>query len=789
MRLYSGMSPEFVRDTVRNQIASKLETAFFNYYRYKPSPAETNSWKNSLRAMAQIVEYAKLDDHGVLLEYQLPLSSQRLDCMLCGKDGLAKDRAVIVELKQWEECETTRADKLVLSWVGGRKREILHPSVQVGQYQRYLQDSHSAFHETAMPVGLDACAYLHNYVLQKDDPILDTKFSEHLSVFPIFSRDGADELAQFLASRLETGGGFSVLGRIEQSRYKTSKKLMEHIVSTVESRSPWVLLDEQLVVFEKILSAARSFSHDSRKQVIIVHGGPGTGKSVVAINLMAEILRENRVCHYATGSKAFTETLWSLLGSRSKSIVRYFNSYGAADPDSIDVLVCDESHRIRETSNSRFTPRAKKSSVPQVEEILNAAKVSVFFIDDRQMVRPNEIGSTEYIARIAGKYGAEISDYDLTVQFRCAGSQGFVNWINNTLGIERNANVLWDGAEGFEFRVFESPFELEEAIRRRAAEGHSARVAAGFCWPWSKPRFDGSLVDDVEIGDYRRPWNAKPDSGKLSSEIPQASLWVTDPRGIDQIGCVYTIQGFELDYVGVIWGKDLSYDLDLQTWVADKTESCDKEVKRSKDNFLDLVKNTYRVLLSRGMKGCYVYFIDKETERFVRTRLDSSAMETALDSALPTPEERYTTHVPLLTLDVAAGSFGVEQIVNDEEFNWIRVNSTHLLRKGMFVARVIGHSMEPRIEDGAYCLFSSPVVGTRQGKIVLVRLRNGVDPESGERFTLKSYSSEKVFSSDGTWKHSKIFLRPFNHEYATIELSEEEDGSFDVVAEFVEVVG
>ena len=161
-------------------------------------------------------------------------------------------------------------------------------------------------------------------------------------------------------------------------------------------------------------------------------------------------------------------------------------------------------------------------------------------------------------------------------------------------------------------------------VRQRANACFTARVAAGFCWPWSEPRGDGTLVDDVVIGSYQRPWDAKPGSRRLAPGIPPASLWATDPNGINQIGCVYNIQGFELDYVGVIWGKDLRYDLDRQEWIGDRTQSADSVVKRSKEQFVDLVKNTYRVLLSRGLKGCYVFFMDRDTERFVRSRMETT---------------------------------------------------------------------------------------------------------------------------------------------------------------------
>jgi hypothetical protein len=622
MRLYAGMSEDFIRDTTRNRIAERLRDAFFSYYRYNPPPAEVNSWRNSLRAMTDVLDIGSLHDHGILLEYQLPLSSKRIDCIVCGRDDGARDQAVIVELKQWERCEPAEPEKVVTSWVGGRQRDVLHPSVQVGQYRQYLEDTHSAFHEAPRPIRLSACSYLHNYVSTSTDPLLAPKFADVLRTDPLFDADAADALAAYLKDRLAQGSGRPVLQRVEESRFRPSRKLMDHVAEAIRSHSPWVLLDEQLVVFERIRSTVKSGLFGRRKQIVIVRGGPGTGKSVVAINLMAQLLREGRNAHYATGSRAFTETLWDILGTRARATFKYFNSYARAQLNEVDVLICDESHRIRETSNSRYTKQTMRSVKEQARELIDAAKVAVFFIDDRQIVRPNEIGSSDYIKKHARSVDAELSEYELEVQFRCAGSDGFVNWIDNTLRIRPTANVIWDGGDGFDFQILNSPEELETAIRGRAAAGFTARVAAGFCWPWSKPNPDGTLIEDVVIGDYRRPWDAKPGRWRLAPGIPSASLWATDPNGINQIGCVYNIQGFELDYVGVIWGKDLRYDFEQQAWIGDKKESADSVVKRSKDRFVDLVKNTYRVLLSRGIKGCYVHFMDRDTERFVRTRME-----------------------------------------------------------------------------------------------------------------------------------------------------------------------
>jgi len=594
MRLYAGMSQNFIHDTTHNQIAGKLSEAFIRHFRYKPSPSEVNSWRNSLRAVSDVFQLAHLDDHGVILEFQLPLTSRRLDCLVCGKDGHARDSAVIIELKQWDRCGRAAGDNLVSTWIGGAEREILHPSAQVGQYHHYLADNHTAFHEGPTPVQLKSCAYLHNYFSEEGDPLLDDSFKPLLLQFPTFTADDVPLLKDFLISGLSGGSGQPVLRKIEESKYRPSKKLMEHVSNIIRGNKEYVLLDEQYVVYNKVLACSKEGFYDRRKIAIIVKGGPGTGKSVIAINLMRDLLSQEINAHYATGSKAFTETLRKIIGLRGSSQFKYFNSYAQAQSNEIDILICDEAHRIRKTSNSRFTPRGQQSNKPQIQEILDASKVSVFFIDDKQVVRPDEIGSSGFIREQAEKNGCRIFEYELEAQFRCAGSDGFVNWINNTLDIERTANVIWEGDESFEFKVFPSPQALDDAIREKARMGNTARMTAGFCWPWSDPKNDGNLLEDVQIEGYSRPWNAKPNARRLAAGIPKATLWAYEPNGINQIGCIYTAQGFEFDYVGVIVGADLTYSLDDQKWDGHPENSFDRPVRRARGNFVELVKNTYR---------------------------------------------------------------------------------------------------------------------------------------------------------------------------------------------------
>jgi len=626
MRLYSGTTASLIDDTTKNRIATKLTDAFFHEFRFQPAPSEVNSWRNSLRAVSQVFQEGNLLNNGVILEFQLPLTSRRLDCLVTGRNNWSRESAVIVELKQWDKCEDGNGRNELSTWVGGNMRDVLHPSAQVGQYKTYLEDAHTAF-DPDSGIQLNACSYLHNYSCDATDVLFAKKFRDLVDRFPLFTGDDVEKLIAYLRPHVANGDDGEILKTIEQSRYRASRKLLDHVSAIIKGNSQYTLLDEQLVVYDRVMQAADDGVRGKKKCVIIVKGGPGTGKSVIAMNLLGDLSGKGLNTHYVTGSRAFTTTVREIVGTRASQQIKYFNGYAAAGYGDVDVMVCDEAHRIRETSNSRFTPRAKRSKGPQIGELINASKTTVFFIDDDQVVRPGEIGSSDYIRQYAKADNCTILDYELEAQFRCAGSAAFVNWINNTLQIKRTANVIWNMDEPkFDFKILESPSALDQAIREKVRQGLTARITAGFCWKWSDPLPSGRLPNDVVIGDYARPWNAKSDAGHLAPGIPRESLWAYQAGGIDQVGCIYTTQGFEFDYVGVIFGKDLVFDSSSATWIGDPSQSADAVVRRSKSEFLRNVKNTYRVLLSRGMKGCYVTFLDAATEHFFRSRIESETI-------------------------------------------------------------------------------------------------------------------------------------------------------------------
>ena len=618
MQLFRGSVSEFVRLESEREMVRRLHASFLEYYRYAPSASEENSWRYSLVALSKQLKRSDLTDHGVILEMQLPLSSLRLDCMLTGTDSDKADGAVIVELKQWSDAWPADEDECVTVEYAGHPHVQVHPSVQARNYADYLCDNKAVFHE-APAVALTACSWLHNFQPDPQSPLVDKqKFASLLETNPMFSASDGDRLADYLNTRLCGGDGMRVLERVVSSRYAPSKKLLEHTAAMIAGERTYVLLDDQRVAYQKILAAAREAGKGRKRTVILVNGGPGTGKSVIALHVMADLLKEARNVQHATGSRAFTNNLRRILGARAAYQFKFFNNYVTADPGDIDVLICDEAHRIRESSNSRYTSAGRRSERSQIDELIHASKVAVFFIDDKQVVRPGEVGSSELIRLAADDAGARLKEQRLVAQFRCAGSDEYIDWVDNLLGIRVSDRQRFDSSNGFAFRTFDSPEDLEGAIRRRAEEGESARLTAGFCWKWSKPK-DGSLIDDVVVGTFRRPWNAQPDATRLPKSVPKSHFWATDPRGLNQVGCVYTAQGFEFDYVGVIWGPDLVYRKGLG-WVGVKAASFDAAVKRAPaERFAGLIKNTYRVLLTRGMKGCYLHVMDGETRAYVES--------------------------------------------------------------------------------------------------------------------------------------------------------------------------
>ena len=576
-------------------------------------PGEVKSWQNSIPVLTQDLADAGLGQVEVLLEHKLPLSSKRTDALLAGvhpKTGRAS--YLVVELKQWSHVQPWQDSTTLVDVDGARYRPSLHPSLQVGGYVDYLGDFTLAIGENNAHLG--GAAYLHN---AGDDGVRPLRASaEALAAAPLFTADHRGEWLEFLQAHFAPESGANAADSLLRSKIAPSKQLLERAAAEIQQREQFQLLDEQRVAYEIVLEAVKASYRGNGKTAIVVSGGPGSGKSVIALSVVGELARQGRSVLHATGSQAFTQTLRKVAGHRStrtKALFKYFNQFMDAVPNDLDVLVLDEAHRIRETSVDRWTPKRVRESAPdrpQVDELLEAARVPVFLLDEHQVVRPGESGTVALIDERAKRLGIQVQHVDLNAQFRAGGSEKYIDWVLSLLGLSATDGVRaavshdppmpWEGDDRYSLVVAETPEAMEALLLSKMADGDSARMTAGYCWPWSDPTPEGQLVPDVRIGSWERPWNLR--SERRVGDAPPSHLWATEPGGFGQIGCVYTAQGFEYDWNGLIIGPDLVWRTDR--WVAQRTESKDPAFRSLKavgaEEFDQLLRNVYKVALRRS---------------------------------------------------------------------------------------------------------------------------------------------------------------------------------------------
>jgi len=624
MRLYEGAIADFNAAVLENKIADQIASKYQIYYGRAAGQSEFRAWQQSLVFARNAFDYSRLSDNFLIVEYELPYSTRRIDVLVFGRDGQKTDSVVLIELKQWsnENVDDCLTEGNILVDYGRFKKEQAHPSLQVQGYHFDLTDFLTIFGEEPK-VTLNSCAYCHNYSREGKNPVLFfQKFEKDIDTFPVFAKEDVRALGTYLGERLSQGNGLEVFSRFVTSPIRPSKRLLEHTSQMINKQQMFNLIDDQISAYNSIMHKAKHLSKIDGKSAVIVKGGPGTGKSVIALEVMGELMRQGKTVFHATGSSAFTKTLRKIVGNRAQQLFKFFNSFTASEPNSIDVLICDEAHRIRASSNSRYTRRENRSGVPQIDELLRMAKLCVFFIDENQIVRPTEIGSISLIKETAMRFGVKnenVAEFELKTQFRCSGSDAFLQWLDKILNITESENFAFDAR--MQFKIFPTPSEMMAEIRKRNAEKrNSARIVAGFCWPWSNPNPDGTLVNDVQIGNFAMPWEKKDTFWK----------WATDDSGMEQVGTVYTAQGFEFDYIGVIFGNDLVYDAGKQEWQSVSRNSHDTQVKRNNPGLARHLQNVYRVLMSRAHRGVYVYFMDVETERRFRSALPELGGSVAL---------------------------------------------------------------------------------------------------------------------------------------------------------------
>ncbi|MCY3883718.1 MAG: DUF2075 domain-containing protein [Gammaproteobacteria bacterium] len=615
MIVYSATKAEFSEHVVTNQIEDVILAGFRSQFGHGTSPSEIESWNNSLQYMKNALDLAAIpDDAGVAIEYQIPLTSKRVDFILSGLNGDERETVVIVELKQWQEVGATPKDAIVKTALGGSLREVTHPSYQAWTYAALIRDFNVEVQDGG--ISLFPCAYLHNCT--EPSSVKSTFYSEHTAKAPVFVRRDTDLLSDFIRQHVRYGDKTKILYRIENGELRPSKSLADHLASLLKGNREFEMIDDQKVVYETALDLALK-AQNGRKQVLLIEGGPGTGKSVMAINLLVDLTNRQFVAQYVSRNAAPRAVYESrLTGTITKSrVTNLFKGSGVyvnTSPDDLDCLIVDEAHRLNEKSGL-----FRNEGENQIEEIIRAAKFSVFFLDQDQRVTLRDIGNREEIRKWAREAGAELTEQKLESQFRCNGSDGYLAWINSALQIERTAHSTLDKID-FEVRVLDSPTELWEEIENLNRINKKSRVVAGYCWDW-KGKKDPEIKDVViPEHDFAMKWNLDRDG----------SLWLVSPDSVSEIGCIHTCQGLELDYVGVIIGEDFVIRDGRVVSDASKRSRQDSSVhgykKMLRENpseaksLADMViKNTYRTLMTRGQKGCYIFCVDEETNDYFKS--------------------------------------------------------------------------------------------------------------------------------------------------------------------------
>ncbi len=614
MIVYSSTKSEFRQDVRDNRIDGLILEAYQRNLGHSTSKAEIASWKNSMMYMNNILEDDDIPDNtGVAIEYKVPQTSKRIDFILTGTNNQNRSTAIIVELKQWSDAKLTDKDGVVKTTLGGVQREVNHPSYQAWTYAALLEDFNKTVQE--QNIALKPCAYLHN--MKKGDVIKNPRYRSYLQKAPSFIRTDAKRLSDFIKQFIRYGDSGKIIFEIDNGKIRPSKNLADKLLSMLQGNEEFIMIDDQKLVFEAALNLVQ-ISTVKDKHVLIVEGGPGTGKSVIAINLLVQLTNDRLVSQYVTKNAAPRDVYESVLtGSFTKSHISNLfigsGGYINCEPNIFDALIVDEAHRLNEKSGM-FQNKGEN----QIKEIIKASKASIFFIDEDQRVTWKDIGEIREIEKWANKLGATVHRMELQSQFRCNGSDGYLAWIDNVLQIKETANDTLEGID-FDFRVFDSPNKLREAILDKNKINNKARLVAGYCWNWISKKPENKAQNDIVIEEdnFAMRWNLASDG----------NLWIRKPEAVNEIGCIHTCQGLELDYIGVILGPDIvirNGELLVQPDQRAKTDQSLKGYKKALNENPGaaiakaeaIVKNTYRTLMSRGQKGCYIYSTDPETNAY-----------------------------------------------------------------------------------------------------------------------------------------------------------------------------
>ena len=712
-----------IEDIIRESVKQKLNKNVGN--------SEYISWKNSLGSMYHVINSELIPNNsGIAIEYSIPRTKNRIDFIITGQDEDHKDKVIIIELKQWTDIQITDKDAIVLTRFKQGLSEELHPSYQAWSYSSLLFGFNATVYDEN--IGLEPCAYLHNHI---DDNVIKNDFyQDYINKAPVFCKGEKEKLQKFISKFIKYGDKTDIMYRIDNGEIRPSKNLADSMVSMIKGNEEFIMIDEQKIVYETALSFARKSNKDN-KNVLIVEGGPGTGKSVVAINLLVTITKLGLNTQYVTKNSAPRAVFESkLTGTLKKTnISNMFTGSGSfigCDSNIFDFLIVDEAHRLNKKSGM-----FKNLGENQIKEIIEASKSSVFFIDEDQKVTWHDIGEKEEIEKWANKIGAKIYNLKLESQFRCNGSDGYLSWLDDVLQIEDTANINLKDIK-YDFKIIDSPNKLRDLIFEKNKINNKARLVAGYCWNWVSKK--NKNLNDISLPEYNfgMKWNLASDG----------NLWIMAPESVNEIGCIHTCQGLEVDYVGVIVGPDFivrdgkvitspkeraKTDASLKGYIKEFKES--PEITKIKADAI--IKNTYRTLMTRGMKGCYVYFTDKETEKYFRSRLENNDdKEKEITHTLKSP---YIDTFEMISVPLVGSAPCGEPLLGENNIEEMVMVEKAKIKPGVkyFIVRASGDSMNKAgINDGDLVLCRYSEKGETGDRVVALL--------DGENVTIKMYEKK-----------------------------------------------
>ena len=615
MIVYSATKGKFIDDVRSNQISDIINNEVLRKLNRNSPRNERLSWENSLLYMSQILWDEDLPSSaGVAIEYNLPMSNRRVDFILTGKDHERKDTAVIIELKQWQEVKRTDKDAIVKTRFQHGEIETTHPSYQAWSYTALIKDYNETVRQD--PILLHPCAYLHN--MKSDAIINDPFYRSHTEKAPVFISHDAKKLSDFLKKHIKYGDSDNVLYRIEHGVIKPSKNLADALASMLAGNPEFLMIDEQKLVFETAIQLALK-AQQGEKQTLIVKGGPGTGKSVVAINLLTELTKREMLVQYVSKNAAPREVFKrKLTGTRKKThIDQLFKGSGVyveAEANQFGALIVDEAHRLNEKSGMYGNLGEN-----QIKELISSSRFTIFFIDEAQRVTLKDIGTVEAIKFWANQLESTVTESELVSQFRCNGSDGYLAWVDNSLQIRETSNPTLEDID-YDVRIFDCPHELRKAIVERNRVSNKARLVAGYCWDWMSKKDKSAFDIVITEYDFEARWNLTEDG----------SLWIIAQDSVDEVGCIHTCQGLEVDYIGVIVGEDFTVRSGVVVTDASKRSTNDRSIRgyksmeknepeKARQLTQEIIKNTYRTLMTRGQKGCYIFCTDLETREYFKS--------------------------------------------------------------------------------------------------------------------------------------------------------------------------